>query len=98
MAKIKIKVVPRAGRRQIVLDKNGTIKCYLTSAPEDGKANREVVQMIADKLGIGRRDIEIEQGLTSQVKVLDIVGYESEDAIKKGLGLCIQENLFDENR
>ena len=92
--KITIKVVPQAGRQKIILDKTGAIKCYLNSPPEDGRANRELIKMLAETLSIPQRQIEIVQGLTSRTKVFDIPGFWSEEDLKKALGLVVQEKLF----
>ena len=92
--KITLKVVPQAGRQKIILDKNGALKCYLNSPPEEGKANRELVKLLADALKIPQRNIEIVQGLTSRTKVLDIPGFWSEDELKTALGLELQKKLF----
>lgn len=92
--KIKVKVIPQAGRQKIVLDATGTIKCYLTSPPENGKANRELIRLFSDALGIPQRNIAIIQGLTARTKVLTIDGIACEAAIHEALGLQIQAKLF----
>lgn len=98
MIKISVKVVPQAGRQKIILDKQGAIKCYLTSSPEDGKANRELIDLFAKLLNISRSQITIVQGLISRNKLIAIEGaYHSENDVKKAFGLSIQEKLFDEN-
>lgn len=91
--KIKVKVVPQAGRQKIILDKIGVIKCYLNSPPEDGKANRELIKLFADALSIPQRNIHIVQGLISRSKILEIEGCDSEDDLKQALGLQVQKSL-----
>ena len=92
--KIKVKVVPQAGRQKVILDKNGAIKCYLNSPPEDGKANRELIRLFADALGISQRQINIEQGLTSRNKVLEIEGVESLETLYRAFDLHMQGKIF----
>lgn len=92
--KIKVKVVPLSGRQNIMLDKTGSLKCYLNSPPEDGKANRELVKLFSDALKIPQREIEIVQGLISRSKVLDIPGFHSLEQLYEALGLQIQKTLF----
>ena len=92
--KIKIKVVPQAGRQKILLDKSGTIRCYLNSPAEDGKANRELIALLADLLGITQRQIEIVQGQTSRNKVIEIDGIDSLTTLYAILGFQVQSTLF----
>lgn len=92
--KIKIKVVPQAGRQKIMLDASGTLKLYVHSPAEDGKANRELIKLLADALKIPQKNIDIVQGLISRSKVLEIEGFSSEDEIKQALGLHIQKSLL----
>jgi len=91
--KLPIKVIPRASRQRLVLDKQGTIRCYVTSPPEDGKANRAVIALFAESLGCSPRAISIDQGLTSQNKVLDIDGYASLETLYLALGFEQQGTL-----
>ena len=93
--KVTIKVVPQSGKQKIILDKTGTLKCYLHSPPEDGKANRELVKLLSETLKIPQREIEMVQGLISRSKVLDIPGFGSLEQVYEALGLQIQKKLFD---
>lgn len=69
---LEIKVIPSSGMSKIVLDKGQTIKCYLKSQPEDGKANKELLILLAEKLSIPRACIDIVSGLTSRKKRIKI--------------------------
>lgn len=93
MVKINIKVVPQSGHQKIILDKSGILKCYLNSPPEDGKANRELIKILADTLDLPQRNITIVQGLISRNKILEIEGFDSEDDLKGALGLQVQKSF-----
>ncbi|TET06291.1 DUF167 domain-containing protein [Candidatus Dependentiae bacterium] len=67
-----IKVIPSSGRSAWTLDKSGILKCYLKSAPEKGKANKELIKMLADALSIEQKRISIVGGLTSRTKRIKI--------------------------
>jgi uncharacterized protein YggU (UPF0235/DUF167 family) len=67
-----IKVVPSSGRNAWALDKSGMLKCYLKSAPEQGRANKELIKMLADALSIEQKRISIIGGLTSRTKRIKI--------------------------
>jgi hypothetical protein len=69
---IKVKVVPSSGKSCWQLDKNGTLKCFLKSAPEKGAANKELIKTLSKQLKIPQQEIEIISGLTDRKKVLKI--------------------------
>ena len=50
------------------------MKVYVTAPPEDGHANEAVVEVIADWLGVKRRDVEIVRGATSRNKIVRVTG------------------------
>ena len=59
------------------------LKVKLTSAPVEGKANKELVALLAKELGLKKRDVEIVSGETSKNKVVKLVGVNSiEDFLK----------------
>ncbi len=69
---IDIKVVPSAGRALCKLDKNGQLKCYVKSPPEQGKANKELIKLLAKALKIPQADVTIIAGATRRNKKIQI--------------------------
>ena len=69
---IDVKVMPQSGRQSFQLDKNGQLKCYLTSAPEKGKANQELIKFVAKILKIPQHHIDLVSGQTTRLKKLKI--------------------------
>ncbi len=65
---ITIKVVPNSGKNMWVLDKNGILKCYVKSAAQKGKANKELMSFLSKSLKVPRNDIEIVAGATARIK------------------------------
>lgn len=49
-------------------------KLRVVAAPERGRANDSVVELLASTLGLGRRDVRIVSGTTSRNKIVEIVG------------------------
>jgi len=91
---IDVKVTPSSGRVTWALDARGGIKCYLKSPPEKGKANRELVSVLAKKLGIPQQDIVIVAGATSRKKRIKIERALEYNQLLTALGLAVQEKLF----
>ena len=79
-ATIEIHVQPKAGRNRIVTQ-GGTVKVYVTAAPEKGKANKAVVEVIARRLRVPKGAVSIVSGQRSRKKRLRVEGLSDEDAL-----------------
>jgi uncharacterized protein len=66
---LTLKVIPKSSRNEIVgFLEDGSLKLKITAAPEKGKANAEVCELLAREFGLSRRSVEIVRGETSPVK------------------------------
>jgi uncharacterized protein (TIGR00251 family) len=54
------------------LDNKIYLKIYVSTAPEDGKANEAIIALISKKLKIKKSDLLIAKGEKSPVKLLEI--------------------------
>ncbi len=71
--RIKIKVVP--GSSQCCLkEENGLYKAYIHSSPEKGKANKELVGMLAEHFKVNKSRVTIVRGVSSREKTIEIAG------------------------
>jgi uncharacterized protein (TIGR00251 family) len=80
MARLTVKVHPRAKRSAITGRLGGAWKLDLAAPPVDGKANDECVRFFADLAGVARSRVSIVLGATSRTKVIEIEGL-SEDRL-----------------
>jgi uncharacterized protein (TIGR00251 family) len=79
MARLTVKVHPRA-RRSALAGRLGDVwKLALAAPPVDGKANDECVRFFAALAGVPRSRVRIVMGLTSRLKVVEIEGVPQED-------------------
>ena len=69
--RIEIKVSPKSSRSAVV-EKDGMIKVFVTSAPDKGKANKEVIELLAEKFNVSKSRVTIIRGLTSKTKVVEV--------------------------
>ncbi|MBD3296704.1 MAG: DUF167 domain-containing protein [Candidatus Omnitrophica bacterium] len=69
--RIEVKVFPKSSREELT-EKDGILKAYVKAAPDKGKANKALIDLIAGKYGVRKRDVSIVRGGTSRMKVLDI--------------------------
>lgn len=70
---LTVRVTPKAAADRVVEEGEGTYKVYVTCVPEDGKANKAVIALLAKHLGIAKSRLEIVRGETSRDKILRIV-------------------------
>ncbi|HDN83660.1 MAG TPA: DUF167 domain-containing protein [Candidatus Altiarchaeales archaeon] len=68
---VKLKVIPRAKKVKIV-DEGSYLKVYLTSEPRKGKANEELLEILAEYFGVRKNKIKIIRGETRREKIVEI--------------------------
>ena len=76
MARIAIKVHPRAKRTAITGRLGEAYKVDLKAPPVDGKANEECIRFFAELAGVPRSAVHIVQGAAGRMKVVAIEGVE----------------------
>lgn len=91
---IEVKVVPSSGKSACVLDRKGAIKCFLKSAPEQGKANAELIKLVAKIAGITSHDVEIIVGATQRKKTIRMQTILARTDFIARLNGDIQQKLF----
>ena len=70
---IKIHVIPRSSRSEVMGEMaNGDLKVKLTSAPVGGKANEELISLLAKHYKVSKNNITIKRGVKSKNKLIDI--------------------------
>jgi uncharacterized protein (TIGR00251 family) len=70
---LTVKVVPKASNAEVVgLLADGSLKVKVTAAPEKGRANAAVCELLAEVLGVPKRNVEIVRGETSHTKQVRI--------------------------
>lgn len=78
-ALIRVKVIPRSSRTEIAQSENGIYRAKLTDPPVEGRANRALIALLAEKLGVPKRDIELVSGETGRLKTIRIRGFTAEE-------------------
>ena len=90
---LALKVIPQAGKQELLQTATGVITCRLKSPPEDGKANAELIKFLAKKLLVSQADVRIVQGLTSRKKVIAIAMLDEQTVLAR-LGIERQQKLL----
>lgn len=86
MARVAVRVHPRAKHTAITGRLGEAYKLDLAAPPVEGKANEECVRFFADLAGVARSQIRILSGLANRNKVVDVEGIEQADLEKRLAG------------
>jgi uncharacterized protein len=73
-----VHVQPRASKNEIVGKHGDALKVRLTAPPVDSAANDALIALLAEALGVARRDVQIVAGATSRTKLVEVAGVSSE--------------------
>ncbi len=68
----KVKVKPNSRVPKIIEEEDGSLTIHLKSPPVDGKANEELIKVLADKFDVPKSYITIKSGLSSRQKIVEI--------------------------
>jgi uncharacterized protein (TIGR00251 family) len=68
----KVKVKPNSKQQKIEEQADGSLTVYLKSPPVDGKANEELIKLLADEFDVPKSHIRIKSGLSSRQKLIEI--------------------------
>lgn len=72
MATLPVKVVPGASRSRIAGRYGDGIKVQVAAAPERGKANEAVIELLSEAFGVERNQVAIVSGHTQPRKIVQI--------------------------
>jgi len=78
-ATIEIHLQPGAKRNEVVGFKDGVLYAKVTALPQKGQANRALVELMAQTLGIPKSAIDIIRGQSSRSKVIAVQGLSGEE-------------------
>ena len=70
--KIQVKVKPNSKQQKIKQSEDGTWIIRLKSPPVDGKANQELIKLLAKKFNVKKSEITIKSGLSAKNKLIEI--------------------------
>ena len=72
MRTLRIKVKPNARTSEIAPGDDGVWQVKLKAAPVDGKANEELIRLVAEHFGLRRIDVTLRSGAGSRLKLIQI--------------------------
>ena len=80
---INVRAAPRSSRAGIDGTLGDALKVRIRSAPVDGKANKELIKVLADAFGLPKSAVEFKGGETSKTKRLLLRGTTKESILSR---------------
>ena len=72
MGRLKLRIVPNAKRDEVVGEYGDAVKIKVAAPAVEGKANEALLEFVAEKLRVHRRDIALVAGEKSRDKLIEI--------------------------
>ena len=69
---IHVRVLPNSRQTEIVEEIDNYLKIKLKAPAREGKANKELVEVLAKRFKVGKSQVEIIKGLTGKDKLVRI--------------------------
>ena len=80
---INVRAAPRSSRAGIDGTLGDALKVRIRSAPVDGKANKELIEVLADAFGLPKSAVKFKGGETSKTKRLLLRGTTKESILSR---------------
>ena len=91
-AQIRLRLTPRSGGNDFIKFEAGILHRRVTAPPVDGAANRAVIGLLSDRLGVPRSRFVFASGESSRDKKVQVTGIEPSALI------ALIEAALDEKR
>jgi uncharacterized protein (TIGR00251 family) len=82
-ALVELRVQPGARRSCVLGEYGSAIRIALRAPPTDGKANAEMIELVASTLEAPRSSVKLERGGASRSKWISVTGWSSEQVRAK---------------
>ncbi len=80
MGRLKLRIVPNAKRNEVTGEHGDAVKIKVAAPAIEGKANEALLEFIAEKLGLHRRNLTLIAGEKSRDKLIEIAGLDATEA------------------
>lgn len=81
--RLKLRVIPGAGRSEIVGRYGDAWKVRVGAAPERGRANTALLELLSARLGVPPGELTIVSGLAARDKVVELHGLSAHEAARR---------------
>jgi uncharacterized protein len=84
-----VRLTPRAGSDAVDGVIEGALKVRVAAPPVEGAANQALLRLLAEVLGIARRDVRLVAGAAGRQKLVVVEGVAPEDLVARWPGLRV---------
>jgi uncharacterized protein (TIGR00251 family) len=78
-----VRVTPRSVSNQVDGVVDGVLRVRVTAPPAEGQANQAVLRVLADELGVARRDVRLVAGAAGRQKLVVVDGLTPGDLLAR---------------
>ena len=89
--RLKVKARPAGKRNAILGEHAGALRVAVTAAPEKGKANDAIVELLADRLRLRKSEIRLDRGAASTTKTFHLAGISRQSLAERLEGILEQQ-------
>ena len=82
-AVFSVRVSPGAGKTRVLGEYAGALKIAVSAAPEKGKANKAVIELLSRALGVRKSDVSVVSGETSRDKRICVKNIATDEVLKR---------------
>jgi uncharacterized protein (TIGR00251 family) len=84
--RLRLRVSPGAARGGVVGRHGDAWKIRVAAPPEDGRANEALLRLLAERLRLPRRDLELVSGHGARDKIVELTGIDDAEAERRLAG------------
>jgi uncharacterized protein len=88
-SRFAVRLTPRAGSDRVDGVVEGELRAHVASPAVEGAANTALVRLLADELGVARRDVRIVAGATSRRKLVVVDNLSPDVVVARWPGLRV---------
>ena len=81
--KLVVSVKPNSKTNSVECVDDEAVSLHIAAEPKDGKANSELLEYVAEVLGVHKRDVSVDKGSRSHGKLVLVSGIGAENAYER---------------
>jgi len=86
-ARIPVRLTPRGGADRVEGVAEGVLRVRVSAPAADGAANRALLRLLAEELGVPRGSVSLVLGAASRTKVVEVAGVDDAQVATRWPGL-----------
>ena len=84
-----VRITPRSAVERVEDVVDGVLKVKVMAPAVEGAANNSLIRLLADELGVARRDVRIVAGAASRQKLVVVDGIDPDEVVARWPGLRV---------